>query len=98
MEEYLKTAMIHMMTVYLSNTKKSILKSVKSWEKRRDAGEGLILTWIQHEPGNEAFVKMAEAKQRAIHWRDDRKKKQQCQPESGIQKLVSSYLLAYNID
>ena len=86
------------MTVYLSNIKKLILRSVKLWEKRRDAGEGSILTWIRHVPGNEAFVKIAEAKQRAIHWRDGRKKKQQRQPESGIQKLVSSYLLVYNID
>ena len=97
-EEYLKTVTVHTMTVYLSNTKKSILKSVKLWEKNKDAGEGLILTWIRHVPGNEAFVKQAEAKQRAIHWKDGRKKKRQRQQQSGIQTLVSSYLLAYDID
>ena len=98
MEEYLKTAMVHTMTVYLSNTKKSILNSVKMWEKNKNAGEGSILTWIRHVPGNEAFVKQAEAKQRAIHWQDDRKKKRRRQQQSGIQTLVSSYLLAYDID
>ena len=60
-EEYLKTATVHTMTVYLSNTKKSILRSVKLWEKNKDAGEGSILTWIRHVPGNEAFVKIGRA-------------------------------------
>jgi len=95
-EQYLSSASVYTMTLYLSMTKKAILNSVKKWKKMREAGMVTIINWLRVKKENNAFIDLAEKRARKI-WMDGRKKeRRRSNKDKRKQRSIVGYLSLFD--
>ena len=99
-EAYIEKSTANTLALYISTTKRAILKSVKRWEKQKKMGVVLIIRWLRRLPKNKEQIKKLEQRIRET-WRDGRKKvrKRDSKGRSTCcQQEIVDYLFLYSLD